>query len=93
MSDTSDREFSDDLLRGAAEIGKFLSMNRRTVFYYVEHGRLPVFRFKSQIWARKSTLRKWIEEQEKRNSKGDRQNLPDDVDDRDRSRRRSLKAK
>jgi hypothetical protein len=41
MSETTDREFSGDLLHGAAEIGEFLSMNRRSVFYYVERGRLP----------------------------------------------------
>jgi hypothetical protein len=70
MTDTNDDdEFPKDLLRGAAAIAEFLSLQRRSVFYYVEKGRLPVFRFKSQIWARKSTLRKWIEEQEKRHSK------------------------
>jgi Helix-turn-helix domain len=66
MSDTTEVELSKDLLRGAVEIAKFLGIKPRSVFYYVERGRLPVFRFKSQILARKSKLQKWIEQEENR---------------------------
>jgi hypothetical protein len=71
MSDTTDDEVSKDLLRGAAAIAKFLfgnSKHRRKVFYLAEKGRLPIFRFKSQLWARRSTLLRWINEQESRHN-------------------------
>jgi hypothetical protein len=81
-----DLELANDLLRGAREIAPFLSMTPRSLYYHVEHGRIPVFRFKSQIWARKSTLRKWIEDEEKRNNKNTRRDDPDDVDHDDSDR-------
>lgn len=69
MNNTAEEEFSKDILRGAAAIAEFLfgdRMHRRKVFYLAERSRLPIFRFRSQLCARKSTLLKWIEEQEKR---------------------------
>jgi hypothetical protein len=69
MSDIADDDFSNDLLRGAAAIAEFLFGDRkfrRRVFYLAERSRVPIFRFRSQLCARKSTLMKWIEEQENR---------------------------
>jgi hypothetical protein len=80
MTEVTAADFPEDFLQGARKIGDYLGMNQRSVFYYVKHGRLPVFRFKSQIWARKSTLRKWIEDQEKQNGKNNGRENPDDGD-------------
>jgi len=69
MSDTAEIEFSKDLLRGAAEIAEFLFGDRkyrRKVFYLNERGRLPIFRLRSQLYARKSSLLKFVENQENR---------------------------
>lgn len=70
MTVTIDDDFSGDLLRGARAIAVFLfgdEKYRRRVFYLVENGRLPVFSMgTSGICARRSTLLKYIEEQERR---------------------------
>lgn len=61
-------EFSKDLLNGAGEIAGFLFGDRkyrRKVYYLVERSKLPIFRLRSQLCARKSTLIKWIEDQER----------------------------
>jgi len=63
-------EFSDDTLRGAKEIAKFLfgdEKYHRRVFYLADRKRLPVYRFAAGLYVRKSTLLAYIEEQEKRN--------------------------
>jgi len=60
---------ADDLLRGADRIAEFLfgdPTERRTVYHLCEKSRLPVFRLGSVLCARKSTLKAWIEEQERR---------------------------
>jgi hypothetical protein len=79
MSQAASLELADDLLVGAAAIAIFLfgdAKYRRRVFYLAEKKRLPIFRLHSQLCARKSTLIKWIEDQENRhffeNSRGDR---------------------
>ena len=69
MSDTTEIEFAKDLLRGAAEIAEFLFGDRkyrRKVFYLAERSKLPIFRLRSQLCARKSSLLKFVEEQETR---------------------------
>lgn len=76
MTNISDEEF-DDVLEGAKEIGKFLHMKPRSVYYHVERGRLPIYRYKTRIRARKRTLLKWVEDQERRNSKGGRRDHPE----------------
>jgi hypothetical protein len=61
-------KLADDLLYGAEDIGKFLGLNRRSVYYRASlrgRRRLPVFRMGgSGICARKSTLLDWIRSQE-----------------------------
>ena len=71
MSDASNVEFSKDLLHGAAAIAEFLFGDRkyrRKVFYLAERSKLPIFRLRSQLCARKSSLLKFIEEQETRHA-------------------------
>ena len=59
-----------DLLRGGAEIAKFLygdEKHRPKVYHAIEKDGLPVFRMNGgMIHARKSTIMKWIEEKEGR---------------------------
>jgi hypothetical protein len=65
-------DLSNDLLEGAAAIGKFIygddsSKSRRRVYHLADQNRedrLPVFRLGQQIFARKSTLLRWIAERE-----------------------------
>lgn len=59
MTDT----VASDMLRGATQIADFMGLNPRQVYYAAENT-LPVFRIGTQICARKSTLLRWIEEQE-----------------------------
>lgn len=71
MSDPTEIEVSKDLLRGAAEIAEFLfgdRKHRRKVFYLAERSKLPIFRLRSQLYARKSSLLKFIEDQENRHT-------------------------
>jgi hypothetical protein len=60
---------ADDLLRGADQIAAFVfgsPKHRRKVYYYATDAkvRMPVFRIGTVIYARKSTLMGWIEQQE-----------------------------
>jgi hypothetical protein len=57
---------ADDILEGAEEIKAFLfgaRGDRRRVYYLIERGGLPHFRLGGRIYARKSTLLNWIEQQ------------------------------
>jgi hypothetical protein len=57
----------DDLLEGAEAIGAFLfgpGAKARRAFYLIEKSMIPHFRIGKRIMARKSTLLKWLEEQE-----------------------------
>lgn len=63
---------SDDLLRGADEIAKFMFgdvKHRRKVYYLTGEAPrgMPHFKMGSVICARKSTLLNWIEQQERFN--------------------------
>jgi hypothetical protein len=63
-------ELADDLLRGAADIARFIygdESHRSKVYHAVEKDGLPIFRMNGgTIHARKSTIMKWIEEKEGR---------------------------
>ena len=58
---------ADDLLEGAAEIAAFMgpNWNARRVFYAAERKYLPIFRLGNRLSARKSAIRRRIEELEK----------------------------
>jgi hypothetical protein len=71
MTDTMVIEFSEDLLCGADEISKFLfgdARYRRRVYYLAARSKLPIFRLRSQLCARKSSLIKYVKEQETRHT-------------------------
>ncbi len=61
-----ENDLADDLLEGADEIAAFMGpkWNRRRVFYAAERKYLPIFRFGNRLSARKSSLRKRIEDLE-----------------------------
>lgn len=67
----SSASLSDDLLRGADEIARFVfgdANMRRRVYYYARDRRIgmPVFRMGGVFCARKSSLLEWIDRQEGR---------------------------
>jgi hypothetical protein len=71
MSETSELEFSKDLLHGDDEIAAFLwgsREQRRKVYHLAATSNLPIFKLGSMICARKSVLLKWIEDQEERHA-------------------------
>ena len=60
---------SGDVLEGAAQIAEFLygssdTKRRRRIFYLAERRLIPVFRMGETICARRSTLTRWMSEQE-----------------------------
>jgi hypothetical protein len=60
---------ADDLLRGAEEIACFIyrspdESNRRRIYYASDKHGLPTFRLGGVMCARKSTILKWIADQE-----------------------------
>jgi hypothetical protein len=64
-------DLSEDLLRGARQIGEYIYGNhhhchRRKIYHLVQTSRLPVFRLGSVLCARRSVLMRWIESQEGR---------------------------
>lgn len=67
MSSSHIPPLSTDLLRGADEIAAFVFGDRgqrRKIYHLAEKQRLPLFRLGAVLCARKSTLTRWIEEQE-----------------------------
>ena len=71
----ADIEFASDLLRGADEIAGYLfgkASYRRKVYHLAATSNLPHFKLGSMICARKSVLRKWIEDQEARHANDNR---------------------
>lgn len=61
-------ELSSDLLHGAEAIATFIFGNpkeRRKVYHLADSHGLPVFRMGATICGRKSTILKWVEEQER----------------------------
>lgn len=72
----SSSTLADDVLRGAEAIATELfgdAKERRRVYYLVEKHQLPVFRLGGLLCARKTTLRRWIEEQEAKSVAGNPQ--------------------
>ncbi len=64
-----DSELANDLLRGAEAIAHYLFGDpgeRRKVYHLAGSSNVPIFKLGSMICARKSVLRKWIEDQEER---------------------------
>ena len=59
-----DTPIKDDILAGAAAIGVYMGFNTRRVFYLIERGELPHFRLGARVYARRSTLRRFIEKLE-----------------------------
>ena len=59
-------ELKDDMLYGAAAIGSYIGLPRRTIYHAVANDHIPHFKIGDSICARKSTLTKWIAEQEAR---------------------------
>jgi hypothetical protein len=75
-----DREFADDLLRGADEIAGFLlgdREERRAVYHLWATSKLPMFKLGSTLCARKSVLIKFIEDQERRSRKDEDSTSPE----------------
>jgi hypothetical protein len=61
-------EFSEDLLRGAKAIAQFYYGHERyarRIFHLAEGGKFPIFREGTLICARRSTIREWVQEQER----------------------------
>jgi hypothetical protein len=54
-----------DLLTGAEAIATFMGVKPRRIYHLAETQRLPVFRIGSTLCARRSTLRRWIEDMER----------------------------
>jgi excisionase family DNA binding protein len=59
-------ELKDDILRGADAIAAYLGFPRRAIYHAVSKGHLPHFRIGEIVCARRSTLTRWIAEQEAR---------------------------
>ena len=59
-------DLADDLLEGATEIGAYLDWTRRRVFYAAERKLMPIFHVGNRLCARKSSLRRRIEDLEQR---------------------------
>ncbi|WP_188261974.1 DNA-binding protein [Azospirillum tabaci] len=57
-------DLSGDLLEGAEKIGAFMGLTARQVYHQRES--LPIFTIGAKLFARKSTIMKWIAEQEMR---------------------------
>ena len=55
---------ADDMLEGADEIGAFMGLRPRQVYHLQD--KLPVFQIGAKLFARKSTIVRWIAEQEGR---------------------------
>lgn len=60
-----DPSLSSDLIVGAEHIAGFLGIKRRQVYNAAERGYLPLFRMGSLLCARRTTLSKWIVDQER----------------------------
>ncbi|PWC53284.1 hypothetical protein TSO221_11335 [Azospirillum sp. TSO22-1] len=55
---------ADDMLEGAEQIGAFMGLKPRQVYHLQD--KLPVFQIGAKLFARKSTIVRWIAEQEGR---------------------------
>ena len=63
--DSAPADRNDDLLVGATEIGKFLGADQRRAFYLLSTRQVPAFKV-GRLWhARRSTLVRFMENQER----------------------------
>lgn len=62
MNEGSQSMLANDMLQGADAIGEFMGLDPRQVYH--QRKRLPTFKIGATICARKSTLLRWIEDQE-----------------------------
>ncbi len=53
-----------DLLHGVAAIAKFLNLRERQARHHIAEGRIPTFTLGRRVCARKSSLLRWLDEQE-----------------------------
>jgi hypothetical protein len=61
----------DDIMEGAERIGAFLAMKPGRIYHLAEAGALPTFKVGKHLCARRSTLLRWIENQEARRLQGE----------------------
>lgn len=59
----SDGHLANDMLEGAEQIGAFIGLKPRQVYHLQD--KLPVFQIGAKLFARKSTIVRWIAEQER----------------------------
>jgi hypothetical protein len=72
-AESNEAGLDGDLLEGAAGVALYLfgsARLRRKVYWLVENQALPIFRIGTQLCARKSTLLRWIEDQERAGEHG-----------------------
>lgn len=69
MSDSENETMKGDLLEGADQIAAFMfgdAGKRRKVYHLADKSDVPIFRLGGVVCARKSSILKWIEEQERK---------------------------
>ena len=69
LPETTEDYPGDDILEGAQQIADFLRIKPRKVYAATSElpngrSRIPVYRIGRTLYARKSTLREWIRQQE-----------------------------
>lgn len=64
VAPVADATVEGDLLLGAGAIAKFLGVTRRQVYHLVYGQVIPSFKAGGTVAARKSSLIRWMEEQE-----------------------------
>ena len=57
-------ELADDLLITAEAIGKYIGLNQRQIYNLIANSDFPAFRLGNILCARKSSIKRYIEEQE-----------------------------
>lgn len=62
----NDNPLAVDILQGADAIAAWTGFKRRAIYHAVASGHIPTFRMGEIICARKSTLTRWVAEQEAR---------------------------
>ena len=61
----NENDLADDLIEGADAIGAYIGWKPRRVYYAAERKLIPIFRLGDRLCARKSTLKRHVEELEK----------------------------
>ena len=64
MQHDNDNVIAGDLLMGASAIADFLGVTRRQTYRLVYDGIIPSFKLGGTVAARRSTLARWMAEQE-----------------------------